>query len=150
MESWSGNPAAPIAEPLNSLHPPQSSATKQREPVPGWFHAGHPREGGSSGVKALGSISVVQGNKIFYDIFAILCNGSLRPQKKTLGRSKMQLSGANPAGTSLSLFLPSLPFSRCPRCRQEDLLPAPWASPASPALLSTSVPVLCACHILPQ
>lgn len=143
---WSGDPATLTSEPLNTLHPPQSSAAKQREPAPEQGHAGHPREGGGSGVKALGSISVVQCNKIFYDIFTILCNGILRPQKKTLCKSKMQPSGASPAGTSSSPSLPSLPFSRCPRCRQEHLLP----SPASLALLGTSVPFLCACHILPQ
>lgn len=94
--------------PLTSLHPPQCSTTRQREPVLDQRHAGHPREAGSSGVKALGSISLVQCNKIFYDIFTILCNGILRPQKKTLCKSKMELSGASPAGTSLSLFLHSL------------------------------------------
>lgn len=110
----------------------------------------HPREGGNSGVKALGSNSVVRCNKIFYDIFTILCNGISSPQKKTLCKSKMQLSGADTTGRIFSLFLPSLPFSHCPQCSQEPLLPALRLSLASSELPSTSAPVLCACHILPQ
>lgn len=138
---WQLSPASPP----NPLHP-QNPAPEKREPVPDWGQAGHPREGGIAGVKALGSISVVRCNKIFYGIFTILCNGISKPQKKTLRSNTMQLSRASPAGEALSPSLLSSPLPP-PLLQAAALAPHAMASPGASQHICAG---LCACHILPQ